>query len=431
MKKIINLLLVNAFVFIASAQQQLHIHHINIENGDATVIGIYDESQHKYTAKILIDGGQSPANTMLLPYLKKMMGSSPDALHFDYVMLTHYHDDHYKGLLALQTGLITADSIVDPGGYKVSTIFKHSANSGTKPTSLVIAQPWLTALKAAAHHSPKPYVKGRSQVLIRFDKTASTSIGNTITIGKVGNNDVQLECISGWGNTLSSGGQIVSNPAPTKNNANNFTLAFILHCGEFRYFIGGDMGGSGGQYIDQETTATQFFNETYPSAKSMSGDATAKGHICGFKANHHGSKNSNTPEFIQDMKPAIVVTSGGNKPSWHLPNPDYLKRLQDVKPLSASVDLPDGSFNQGFYFTNLYNFSSSFPSLTTANTAFKNKPGISYNYGNDAANKKAGYLIKVTDADGISEKSSFEVGRVDITNAIPYQKLATFSCHKK
>jgi hypothetical protein len=40
------------------------------------------------------------------------------------------------------------------------------------------------------------------------------------------------------------------NPNPQRSNANNFTLAFILSCGEFRYFIGGDLGGSGGTYID-------------------------------------------------------------------------------------------------------------------------------------------------------------------------------------
>jgi hypothetical protein len=52
------------------------------------------------------------------------------------------------------------------------------------------------------------------------------------------------------------------NPNPQRSNANNFTLAFILSCGEFRYFIGGDLGGSGGTYIDQETTYPKINNES-------------------------------------------------------------------------------------------------------------------------------------------------------------------------
>lgn len=428
------MLMANIFVLVISAQQQLHIHHINIENGDATLIGIFDVAQQKYTAKILIDGGQAKPEKMLLPYITKMIGSDKESFHFDYILLTHYHDDHYTGLLALQDGRITADSIVDPGGYKVSFYFKHTATAGTKPDSMVIATPWLAAIKTAARHTPQPFVKGRSKIMIRYDATASTSIGHKIIIGKVGNNDVELECIAGWGNTLSAGGQIKKNPDPKEGNGNNFTLAFILSCGQFRYFIGGDMGGSGGDYIDQETTVTKFLNDEFPVSVSATGDTTVKGHVCGFKANHHGSKASNTAAFMQGMSPSIIVSSGGENKGWHLPNPDYIKRLKDVKPLSVSNNLPTGSFNKGVYFTNLYNFISqghSYPSLTTANTSFKNKAGVSYSYGNDVTGIKKSYLIKLTDEDALSDKSIFETGVVDITKPDPYQKLASFFCHKK
>lgn len=434
MKKIFLLLMANLFGLAIPAQQQLHIHHINIGNGDATLIGIYDVTEEKYTSKILIDGGQAPAENMLLPYIRKMVGSDNESLHFEYIILSHYHDDHYTGLLAIQDGSMTADSIIDPGGYKVATYFKHSATGGTRPSSMKLAIAWLTALKTASHHTPEPFVKGRSKIMIRFDATTSTSLGKKIRIGKVGSNNVELECIAGWGNTLSSEGQIKRNPSPTKNSANNFTLAFILSCGQFRYFIGGDMGGSGGSYIDQETTVTKYLNAEYPVSISTTGDQTVKGHVCGFKANHHGSNYSNTAGFMEGMHPAIVITSGGNNQGWHLPNPEYIKRLKSVNPLSISANLADSTFNKGVYFTNLYNFTSSghsYPSLTTANTSFKNKPGVSYSFGNDPPATKDSYVIKVTDEDALNEKSLFEVGRVDITQFVPYKRLAFFVCHKK
>lgn len=410
------------------AQKELHIHHINIENGDATLIGIYDVAIKKYTSKILIDGGQSSPDQLLLPYIKKMVGSDKGSTHFDYLILTHYHTDHYNGLLSLKTGKITADSIIDPGGYRVDSVFKAGPHSFIRPENLTLATPWLNALSVASHHTPVPFVKGRSEMFLTFGTTPLTGIGNKFTIGEIGTNNVELQCVAGWGNTLSDNG-IETDPNPSLRNPNDYTLAFILSCGEFRYFIGGDLGGQNtSEYIDQETPLTKYLDVAYPLSVSADGNTREKGHICGFKANHHGSNNSNDSAFIDGMHSAITVTSAGNQKTWHLPNPQYLKRLAAVKPLSSSSLNPRGTFNRGVYFTNLYNFTG-FPSRTRANTLFKSKPGISYDYGNNTATAKGGYLIKVTDENGLSSKSEFEVGRVDISKKVPYTKLAFFFCH--
>jgi len=416
--------------FSVSAQQELHIHHINIENGDATLIGIYDVASQKYTSKILIDGGKSTPAKLLLPYIGKMVGTDAESFHFDYIILTHYHNDHYNGLMVLKTGKLTADSIIDPGGYRVDSLFPTGSHTMTRPANLKRATTWLSMLKIASHHTPEPFIKGRSEVFLSFGTTGKTGIGRTFTIGKIGTHDVEIECVAGWGNTISDSG-IEPNPKPTRTNANDYTLAFIVSCGEFRYFIGGDLGGQNtAPYIDQETPLTKYLEATYPASVSSDGDSTVKGHICGFKANHHGSNNSNTASFMQGMRPAITITSAGNTASWHLPNPIYLQRLSAVHALSESSSNPSGTFNRGVYVTNLYNFKG-FPSKTKANSLFKNKPGISYDYGNNIAKAKGSYLIKVTDENGLGMKSEFEVGRVDISKTEPYKKLAFFFCHAK
>lgn len=56
---------------------------------------------------------------------------------------------------------------------------------------------------------------------------------------------------------------------------------------------------------------------------------------------------------------------------------------------------------------------------------------MSYNYGNNTATAKGSYLIKVIDETALTEKSGFEVGRVDINKTIPYKRLAISYCHKK
>lgn len=411
-------------------QDELHIHHINIENGDATAIGLYNSATKRYTAKVLIDGGQLKPGVRLLPYINRMFGNADDATHFEYVILTHYHNDHYNGLLGLKTGELTADSIVDPGGYNVASYFTHTANKGTPPAALKMAAPWLTAMKTASRHMPEPYVKGRSKILIQYSSGAKSGIGNKLTIGKIGSQKVELQCVAGWGNTLSQNGAIERNPKPSKSNANNFTLAFILSYGEFRYFIGGDMGGeTGGNYIDQESAITRMLNSQYPASRPMSGSGTQAGHVCGFKSNHHGSDHSNNALFMESMHPTITITSVGNNKNWHLPHPDYIRRLSRVVPINA-MPASGSTVVRGVYFTNLYNFTG-FPSKTTATTLFNNKPGISFDFGNNTSTSKASYLIKVKSNTQPEQSSIFEVGRVDLTSTTPYTTLSVFRCHSR
>ncbi|MFI5160509.1 MAG: MBL fold metallo-hydrolase [Sphingobacteriales bacterium] len=414
--KIIPLAFFLLFPVSLLAQQELQIHHINIENGDAEMIAIYDNSTHQYISKVLIDGGQTASGAMLLPYLKKVA----DNLHFNYVMLTHYHNDHYTGLLALGTGQITADSLVDPGGYDFRQYFPGQPNlaSEPKPASMVVAGQWTSMIQSAmAHH----YLGGRSEVLESFGTNSKqSSLGHKLVIGKVNGLPVTMECVAGWGNTLSNGA-MVANPLPAKGNANNFSMAFILQCGEFRYFIGGDLGGSDKSlYIDQEDPLINYLSIDLPPVHTTSGAVAAAGHICGFKADHHGSSYANTVAFMNATHAAIIITSAGNNSGWHLPQVPFIDNLASVHPLSG---------NHGFYFTNLYDWGTNKNSLTEATTLFANKPGIGFDYGNPAGHKYS-YVVRVK-SDHLAEESDFEVDRVDISGATLYTPLGTFLCHKK
>jgi hypothetical protein len=289
---------------------------------------------------------------------------------------------------------------------------------------------WLRALKEASSHEPDPYVKGRSRAIIRFGSGSTTTIGKTIVLGQASGLNVELKCIAGWGNTLSENGKIVRNPKPQEVSANNYTLAFILSFGEFRYFIGGDMGGVNGTYIDQETTVTKYLNDTYPSSVSTVDGTEGKGHLCGFKANHHGSDKSNNASFMENMRPAIIFTSAGSNKGWHLPSVGYLTRLSNVNPLSENSNLTDGNFNKGVYFTNLYDFTKG-ASKTKAISLFRNKPGVSFDFGNDTPTSKGSYIVKVKGSASLTNTSQFEVGRVELSGTTQYKKLALFKCHTK
>jgi len=420
------------FFLTVSAQQELHIHHINIGNGDATMIGIFDKASGKYSTKMLIDGGLMAAKDRLVPYITKMCANDEQPTNFKYAVMTHYHNDHYNGLLAFKKGNLTCDSLIDPGGYALDDIFPgNHPVSEDFPETITNPQTWFKGLKKAAEDG---FIKDHSKLFVSFGTSSKSGIGKTITLGKIGNDKVQLQCVAGWGNTLSKNG-IEPNPDPTMESPNNLCLAFVLTCGEFRYFIGGDMGGpvegsDDADYIDQETPLSSYFVKAYGSSQAWTGTATAKGHVCGYKASHHGSQHSNSTVLLSTMRPTVTVTSSGNKDGWHLPSNVFIKRLATVTALSSGTGT--GIAKRGIYFTNLQNFSKpAWNSKTTATQLFENKPGISFDYGNKPATESASYLIKVQENQSLSSKSSFEVGRVDISKDEPYMKLAGFRCHRK
>jgi hypothetical protein len=416
MKKIAIIFLV--FWFSAAyAQEELHIHHINVEDGDATMIGIYDMPTHHYKNAILIDGGASNPNELLLPYLRTVTGDA--APHFSYVVLTHYHKDHYNGLLALKDGRLRADSVIDPGGYPMGI------DTEDPPAAMTVAMPWLNAVKTAITQG---FVKAHSHNFIMYSTSARTSIGHKLTLGTAGGLPVVLECVAGWGNTLSGQG-ITPDPKPQKTNANDFTLSFILTCGQFRYFIGGDLGGkTESEYIDQETPLIADLAKEFPVAWSWNHTTSAAGHICGFKADHHGSEHSNTEAFMNSLRPAITVTSAGKEPQWHLPSPAYLNRLALVRPLSVWARSTGQLYNRGIYITNLYDFAHT-ASKTIAVNLFSNQSTTSFSYGNITTGQKSGYLIKVPTAH-LADKSAFQVYQTDNAGASS-TLLANFQCHGK
>lgn len=411
---------------IVFAQQELHIHHINVENGDATLIGIYDQPSSTYIKTILIDGGASSPAAMLLPYLKKALNSERPQLN--YIALTHYHQDHYNGLLAIKDGRIRADSVIDQGGYAFNDVFPGQtglSSNDNKPSAMKVYDGWTSALKTA---NAAGYLKGHAGGLFHYGNIPGTNLGNKLVLGSIDGLPVMLECVAGWGNTLGASG-IVGNPSPTKENANNFTLAFIVRCGQFRYFIGGDMGGEpGGSYIDQETALSGYLASAFPKAWSWNHIREAAGHVCGFKGNHHGSDHSNEQAFMDSMRPAVAITSAGNQANWHLPHPKFLKRLSKVTPLSVWTASSNQIFSRGVYVTNLYDFSG-YTSKSTAVDLFANRAGTSFSYGNAQNGLKSSYLIKVK-SEGTDQKSQFQVYRVGSTGA-PAVLLANFLCHSE
>ncbi len=373
---------------------RLEIHHINVNNGDSTLILLKNQYNEIIGKTALIDGGMTKFDSHLGIYLP-----NPSAMGnyktIDFLILTHFHADHFAGFKDLwRKGNYKIRQYIDPGGYSL----KYSQSTINDLRILAAKQEALFELgktkkvpviKTTIQEEMQPKgnysIKHINSSYLSSLKTGITQncelkrvpefndisrrLGSHISLGDIDDVEVKLTLVAGAGFSLDAHGKIVDKELPGNNSPNNYTLAFILEYGTFRYFLGGDMSGESDEiteYNDQEIDLinylmnTKFKEPVFPyNTKEQS-----FGHVCGIKINHHGSRHSNYDDFLYWMTPATCVTSVGNQPMWGLPHPDVIKRIYEfAQPLTLWNDTQSRFtpprikvYNRGAYFTNLLDF---------------------------------------------------------------------------
>jgi len=255
------------------AAQILTIHHIDVGQGDATLI------RHANGKTVLIDAGNTgKGKNVVLPFLQSLGVTS-----LDYVIASHYHADHIGGLDEIIEGL-SPDS--------VRSVLDRGSNPPL-PTTRAFSEYWSAAENTNRHYQ--------------------IALGQTIELS----DSVTLRCLAVDGVVLNFGE--VQN---SRKDENNLSIAWSLslkHSTEgrtytFKYFTGGDCGGVTGTYADLET----------PLA-AIAGDVNV------LKINHHGSRYSTNQTFLDSLRPEAVVISVGDRNSYGHPTQETLDRLQNAE----------------------------------------------------------------------------------------------------
>lgn len=430
-------------LLLGSPAISLSIHHININNGDASVIRIVHQDGTE--TKVLIDGGQLSPDQALLPYCNAVFQNN----QFKYVVLTHYHNDHYNGLLALGNGAIRGDYYIDLGGYSMRNTVSGVNLPGIQPRDTTC--PW-TDTSGIFGGTMDNYIAAIGRAADSFGlrrygpmTTTPDQIGSLIGvvvpldtfIVRNQKYPISLRCVALWGYTMGANGAATDdwNRGASKNDP---CIGFVLECGPFRYFFGGDMGGqASGSYIDQETTLAAGFQYLYKGARSFYGQGNPiDGHVCGFKANHHGSDHSNNTTLLNTMRPGICVTSAGSNSAWHLPSIGFLNRLNAAPPVTLPSEIPNTEpwyiKSQAFLFTNLYDFGGNNNSLEVADQLFVPRAKTTYQFGNTPLNPKAGYVVSLdlTSAPFLSEYIWLGVSSVEAQN-YAVSPISYIVCHRQ
>jgi beta-lactamase superfamily II metal-dependent hydrolase len=181
---------------------QLRIHHIDVGQGDSTLI----IAPNGYT--MLIDAGNNgKGKNVVLPYLRNLGISK-----LNYIVSSHYDADHIGGLDEVITGLGTAN---------IGTCYDRGTSSALPNT--VSYTSYASAARAA----------GRVTIFV----------GNIISMGSV-----KLKCVAVDGYVLNYG-QVEH----SSSSENDLSVALVLTYSKFKYFTGGDCGGETTYYADLET----------------------------------------------------------------------------------------------------------------------------------------------------------------------------------
>src|SRR6266700_76608 len=287
----------------------LEIHHINVEAGDATAIVVRDTS-NKIISKVLIDAGaEGKGYSRLESYAKKyltnkLVSTPTDEMPgkttvepFDYIIASHYHNDHIDGF---QFCNFPFNQHIDIGGYEV---FKPINGKGVDGTAkyFVRYRDYIEKHKGATRKEI-PFTTADN------DKNKTGALEIELGVGT----GIKLTCYCANG-ILANGTNVLKNQKGKQRDQeydpNDLSLAFILEWGDFRYFTAGDLTG--------DTSFASYYNVEKPLVEYLTGKGgplEGGKTITVLKVDHHGSEYSTYQNeddegntFLKALKTEVVI----------------------------------------------------------------------------------------------------------------------------
>jgi beta-lactamase superfamily II metal-dependent hydrolase len=298
----------------------LDIHQIQTGRGNATYFifpdgttmlldaGAVPSTQGLEQGPARPDGTRSPAG-WIAHYITQVSPRTPPTL--EYVVITHYHDDHMGAITELARS-IPISTLIDRG------------DQPPPPSGSLVA----SYLEFRKRQKSEVFRPGRADQIRQLHNPGSSfelrniSANGEVWTGQGTNTRSQFPV--GW----------TSLPAAEQPGENHFSIAIRIHYGLFNYFSGGD---SPGVVLDHKASWQDL--ET-PMARAV-------GPVDVLVLNHHGWLDTTNEFFLDTLRPRVVII-----PAWHATHPDHgvLRRLLSTssKPdlfITSLLDAPRAVFS--------------------------------------------------------------------------------------
>ncbi|MBC8424509.1 T9SS type A sorting domain-containing protein [bacterium] len=250
--------LIVALLLLATSavQADVTIHCLFVGQADATLV-VSSSGQ-----SLLFDGGANhDGEDIIVPYMTSLGMTT-----LDYMSCSHYHADHIGGLDEVYNSFGVAEAVIDRGwSYTTLTYGTYAATVASKRQAAV-----------------------DGQVIDLGDGVTATVVA------------------------LNGNGQM-SPPYDNSSRENEYCMALLVECGDFAFFVAGDLTGGLLGYGDIETSV-----------------GPEVGDIEVYRVSHHGSGSSSNAAFMAATTPEVSVISCPVSSSYGHPHQDALDRLAAV-----------------------------------------------------------------------------------------------------
>lgn len=235
------------------AAADVTIHCIYVGQADATLI------QSSSGQTLLFDGGNNgDGHDIIIPLL-----TSLGITQLDYMASSHYHADHIGGLDEVFLAVGVANSVYDRGWSYTTATYNSYANAVSSKRATVTD----------------------GQV---FD------LGDGVTCTVLGLN----------------GNGVSSSPYSSSSRENEYSMALLVECGDFDFFVAGDLTGGYSSERDVETSI-----------------GLEAGDIEVYQVDHHGSYTSTNQNFLNSTTPEVGIVSCPVSSPYGHPHQDPMDRM--------------------------------------------------------------------------------------------------------
>ena len=306
----------------------LKVFYLDVGQGDGVLIEIGN-------LRILMDGG--PGNHMH-GYLTKWQYSYllqyKKPVHIDYVFISHFDADHYKGLIpVLENPLFTFGTIYHAGILKFAAK-NNPYNTGLGDVVKVDKQKFLTDIfddlltlesEAAYNRDVNLFMKAllKARDENRLGKVKRLKSGDVPVSKTIEGNTFKIEVLAPFTEKLNNKEAFLYWSDDGKT-INGHSLVLKATFGQRTMMFGGDLNAQSEEYIMSK----------YPDVHPLEVD--------GAKACHHGSSDF-SEEFMGKVNPYATVISSGDNEGFSHPRADALgcagKYARGARPLVYSTEL--------------------------------------------------------------------------------------------